>query len=269
MFQLLICIIWVTIIHCKLLSVSNLNAYAKDDGKHILKGINLDIMPGEIHVIMGPNGCGKSTLAKVLSGHPAYDFDVSEFNLDKRSLIDLEPHERSHLGLFMAFQSPPEIPGVLNEEFLRASINAHRKANGQDPVDPFEFYIELQDTVSSLGLPSNFLSRNVNEGFSGGERKRNELLQMKLLKPKLIIMDEADSGLDVDALKMSAYLINNMMANASNRSIIIITHYRRVLDLIKPSKVHIMLDGRIVKSGGIELADMVDETGFKNVNDEF
>jgi Fe-S cluster assembly ATP-binding protein len=242
-----------------LLEITNLKA--KINEIEILKGINLKIKPGEIHAIMGPNGSGKSTLSKVLTGHPAYTITNGEIKFEGNIINHLAPEERSHLGLFLAFQYPVEIPGVSNEEFLRLAYNLKRKANNLEEVDPIKFFEILQEKLDIVGMKTNFLNRNVNEGFSGGEKKRNEILQMAILDSTLSILDETDSGLDIDALRTLSEGINKIMNK--NKSIILITHYQRLLDYIKPDYIHIIQEGEIIKTGDASLAKILEEKGYE------
>ena len=227
----------------------------------ILKNLNLTINKGEIHAIMGPNGSGKSTLSKVLAGHPAYTITNGHVSFKGSDILELEPEERSHLGIFLAFQYPIEIPGVTNEDFLRLSYNAKQKFYNKPAVDPIEFLNIIYKKLELINMSPVFLSRNVNEGFSGGEKKRNEILQMILLDSELAILDETDSGLDIDALKTISLGINNFMN--SSKSILLITHYQRLLDYIKPTYVHVMHNGKIIKTGSAELAKELEEKGYE------
>lgn len=227
----------------------------------ILKNLNLKINKGEIHAIMGPNGSGKSTFAKVLAGHPAYSVLNGDIIFKGSSILDLEPEQRSHLGIFLAFQYPIEIPGVSNEDFLRLAYNAKQNFYNKPEVDPIEFLTIINEKLQLVNMSPVFLSRNVNEGFSGGEKKRNEILQMILLDSELAILDETDSGLDIDALKTISMGINNFM-NPS-KSILLITHYQRLLDYIKPTYVHVMQDGKIIKTGSAELAKELEDKGYE------
>ena len=227
----------------------------------ILKKLNLTINAGEIHAIMGPNGSGKSTFSKVLTGHPAYEVFNGEILFKGSDILNLEPEDRSHLGIFLAFQYPVEIPGVSNEDFLRLAYNAKQKFYNKPELDPIEFLGVIQEKLKLVNMSPAFLNRNVNEGFSGGEKKRNEILQMVLLDAELSILDETDSGLDIDALKSISNGINTFM-NPS-RSIILITHYQRLLDYIKPNFVHVMQDGKIIKTGTFELAQELEEKGYE------
>jgi Fe-S cluster assembly ATP-binding protein len=242
-----------------LLEVKNLHVSIADN--QILKNLNLTINKGEIHAIMGPNGSGKSTFSKVLAGHPAYSVLDGEILFKGESIIDLEPDERSHLGIFLAFQYPIEIPGVSNEDFLRLAYNSKQKFYNRPEVDPLEFLSVINEKLKLVNMSPVFLSRNVNEGFSGGEKKRNEILQMILLDSELAILDETDSGLDIDALKTISMGINNFMN--SSKSILLITHYQRLLDYIKPDYVHVFQDGKIIKTGSSELAKELENKGYE------
>lgn len=230
------------------------------EGMPILKGVNLEVKAGEIHAIMGPNGAGKSTLAKVLAGHPAYEVTGGEVWFKGQNLLELEPEERAHLGLFMSFQYPIEIPGVSNSQFLQIALNAKRKANGQNELSDAEFAQLLEQKMKLMEMRTEFSSRNVNENFSGGEKKRNEILQMAILNPQLALLDETDSGLDIDAMRIVAQGVNQLMN--PEMGLLLITHYQRLLDYIRPSFVHVMLDGRIVQSGGPELALELENKGY-------
>ena len=239
--------------------------YVKDlkeevDGNPILKGLNLEIKAGEIHAIMGPNGSGKSTFSKILSGHPAYTVTGGAIAFRGQDLLELEPDERAKSGVFLAFQYPLEIPGVSNVDFLRVAYNAKRKHEGLEELDAFDFDELVQSKLELLKMDAAFLSRSVNEGFSGGEKKRNEILQMALLEPKLGILDEIDSGLDIDALKIVANGVNAL--TTPENSVLVITHYQRLLNYITPDFVHVMADGRILKSGGKELALELEAKGY-------
>lgn len=227
----------------------------------ILKNLNLKVNKGEIHAIMGPNGSGKSTFSKVLAGHPAYIVSNGEIFFKGLSILTLGPEQRSHLGIFLAFQYPIEIPGVSNEDFLRLAYNSKQKFYNKPEVDPLEFLKIICEKLKLVNMSPLFLSRNVNEGFSGGEKKRNEILQMILLDSELTILDETDSGLDIDALKTISTGINNFM-NPS-KSIILITHYQRLLDYINPTYVHVMQDGKIIKTGSAELAKELENKGYE------
>jgi len=241
-----------------ILSVRDLTANV--DGNQILNGFNLEIKAGEIHAIMGPNGSGKSTFSKVLSGHPAYEVTGGEVIFKGKNLLELEPEERAREGVFLAFQYPLEIPGVSNLDFLRVAYNAHRKHEGLEELDSFDFDELIQEKLEIVKMSPTFLSRSLNEGFSGGEKKRNEILQMALLEPKLAILDETDSGLDIDALKIVANGVNQL-ASAEN-AMLVITHYQRLLNYIVPDYVHVMEGGRILTSGTKELALELEERGY-------
>jgi len=236
------------------------NLHAAIDGNEILKGINLTIKKGEIHAIMGPNGSGKSTLAKVLAGHPAYEVTAGEVLYDERNLLDMAPDERAREGVFMAFQYPIEVPGVSNAQFLRLAYNEKRKHLGEEELDPLEFKDLLKERAKIVEMDASFMSRSVNEGFSGGEKKRNEILQMAVLEPKLAILDETDSGLDIDALRIVAGGVNHLQ-NSEN-AIIVVTHYQRLLNYIVPDYVHVLFDGRIAREGGKDLALELEEKGY-------
>lgn len=247
---------------CAVIALSVQAKTVDEAEKQILRGLNLTIGEGEVHAVMGPNGCGKSTLAKVLIGDSAYKVTSGSATFNDRSLFDLEPHERALEGLFLAFQSPPAIPGVSNLDFLRAAVNAQRASTGEPELDVIEFYGLATEKLTELKINPDFLNRNVNEGFSGGERKRNEMLQMALLQPKLAILDEIDSGLDIDALKDVADAIAQVRASDSKRSLLVVTHFERFLNYVDADHVHVMHQGRIVKSGGKELATKLDEEGY-------
>jgi Fe-S cluster assembly ATP-binding protein len=236
------------------------NLYAGIDGNEILKGINLTIKKGEVHAIMGPNGSGKSTLAKVLAGHPAYQVTAGEVFYQGRNLLDLPPDERAREGVFMAFQYPIEVPGVSNAQFLRLAYNEKQKHLGQDELDPLEFKDLLKQRAKIVEMDASFMSRSVNEGFSGGEKKRNEILQMAVLEPKLAILDETDSGLDIDALRIVAGGVNHLQT--TENAIIVVTHYQRLLNYIVPDFVHVLASGRIAREGGKELALELEAKGY-------
>jgi Fe-S cluster assembly ATP-binding protein len=227
----------------------------------ILKNFNLTINKGEIHAIMGPNGSGKSTFSKVLAGHPAYSVLGGDILFKGSSILDLDPEERSHLGIFLAFQYPIEIPGVSNEDFLRLAYNSKQKFYNKPEIDPIEFLSIITEKLKLVNMSPLFLSRNVNEGFSGGEKKRNEILQMILLDSELTILDETDSGLDIDALKIISNGINNFMS--PTKAIILITHYQRLLDYITPTYVHVMQNGKIIKTGSADLAKELESKGYE------
>ncbi|MDM9581600.1 Fe-S cluster assembly ATPase SufC [Nostoc sp. GT001] len=247
------------------LSVRNLTANV--DGTPILKGVNLDVRSGEIHAIMGPNGSGKSTFSKVLAGHPAYEVTGGEVIFQGQNLLELEPEERARSGVFLAFQYPLEIPGVSNLDFLRVAYNSRRKAQGLEEIDAFDFDDLIEEKLDVVKMNASFLSRSLNEGFSGGEKKRNEILQMALLEPKLGILDETDSGLDIDALRIVANGVNQLAS--PDNSTILITHYQRLLDYIVPDFVHVMAQGQIITSGGKELALELESRGYDWVLAEF
>jgi Fe-S cluster assembly ATP-binding protein len=241
------------------LEIKNLQVSINDN--KILTNLNLTVNKGEIHAIMGPNGSGKSTFSKVLAGHPAYSILNGDILFKGLSILDLEPEDRSHLGIFLAFQYPIEIPGVSNEDFLRLAYNSKQKFYKKPEVDPIEFLTIINDKLKLVNMSPLFLSRNVNEGFSGGEKKRNEILQMILLDADLSILDETDSGLDIDALKVISNGINKFMG--PTKSIILITHYQRLLDYIKPDYVHVMQNGEIIKTGTSELAKELENKGYE------
>lgn len=241
-----------------MLSIKNLHASVEE--KNIIKGLNLEVKPGEVHAIMGPNGAGKSTLGYVLSGRDGYEVSEGEATLNGKDLLELEVEERAREGLFLAFQYPVEIPGVSNMEFMKESVNAMREQRGEEPLTAAEFLKKAKEACKQVQLPLDFLKRGVNEGFSGGEKKRNEVMQMILLEPKLCILDESDSGLDVDALQVVADGVNSQ--RDGERSFIVVTHYQRLLDYIKPDFVHILADGKIVKSGDASLALEVEKSGY-------
>jgi Fe-S cluster assembly ATP-binding protein len=230
------------------------------DGNPILKGVNLCINPGEIHAIMGPNGAGKSTLAKVLAGHPAYEITGGEVWFKGQNLLELEPEERAHLGVFMSFQYPVEIPGVSNSQFLQIALNAKLKAEGKPELTLAEFEQLLDEKMKQMEIKPELRGRNVNENFSGGEKKRNEILQMAVLNPHLALLDETDSGLDIDAMRIVARGVNQLMN--PDMGLLLITHYQRLLDYIKPHFVHVMVGGKIVQSGGPELALELESKGY-------
>jgi len=240
------------------LEIKNLTATAGD--KEILRGVNLTVNAGEVHAIMGPNGSGKSTLAQVIAGHPAYEVTGGQVLFEGEDLLELEPEERAQKGLFLAFQYPVEIPGVSNAYFLRAAYNEIRKARGLDEVDPMEFLDVMEEKSKIVDMPEAMMSRSVNTGFSGGEKKRNEILQMAVLEPRLAILDETDSGLDIDALRIVADGVNKL--RRPDNATIVVTHYQRLLNYIIPDFVHVLAGGRIVKSGGKELALELEARGY-------
>ena len=242
-----------------MLKIENLHASIGD--KEILKGINLTVGKGEIHAIMGPNGSGKSTLSSVLVGHPTFEVTEGSVTFEGQDLLELEPEERAHLGLFLSFQYPVEIPGVSMVNFMRAALNERRKAAGLDPLPAAEFLKLMKQKRELVELDSKLASRSVNEGFSGGEKKRHEILQLELLKPKFGILDETDSGLDVDALKIVSEGVNRAH-DENNMGVMLITHYTRILRYIKPQFVHVFVDGKMVDQGGPELADRLEEEGY-------
>ncbi|WP_029891523.1 Fe-S cluster assembly ATPase SufC [Polycyclovorans algicola] len=236
------------------------NLHVTIDDKPILKGISLAIKPGEVHAIMGPNGSGKSTLSNVLAGRDDYVVTQGSIEFEGIDLLELAPEERAVAGIFLGFQYPVEIPGVSNLTLLKAALNARRKAAGQGEIEPTDFLAWVRDRVAKMGMDVKMLQRGVNEGFSGGEKKRNEILQMLILEPKLMILDETDSGLDIDALKVVSDGIN--LIRSPERAVLLVTHYQRLLDYVKPDQVHVLAGGRIVKSGGADLALELEEKGY-------
>ncbi|MCK5770855.1 Fe-S cluster assembly ATPase SufC [Algiphilus sp.] len=244
-----------------MLDIENLHATIHDEP--ILKGLDLSINDGEVHAIMGPNGAGKSTLGHVLAGREGYDVTAGSIKLDDRDLLALDTAERAAAGLFLGFQYPVEIPGVSNVQFLRAAYNAQRKARGEEELDAMAFLKHVRQHLGTVDMDKDMLHRGVNEGFSGGEKKRNEILQMLVLEPRMIILDETDSGLDIDALKTVAQGINAM--RGPDRAILLITHYQRLLDHVAPDRVHVLADGRIARSGGPELARELEEKGYAGI----
>lgn len=249
-----------------LLEVKNLRALVAESRQEILRGVNLTINEGEVHAIMGKNGSGKSTFSKVLVGHPDYEVTQGSVVFKGENLLELEPEERSHAGLFMSFQTPVEIPGVSNMDFLLMAANAKRKKHGQPELSPLEFFGYLSPKLNAVNMDSKFLNRNVNEGFSGGEKKRNEILQLAVLEADLAILDEIDSGLDVDALQDVAKAVNLLLT--PHNSILMITHYQRLLNYIKPNYVHIMENGCIIKTGDISLAKFLEKEGYKGISEQ-
>src|SRR5690349_1788193 len=246
-----------------MLDIKDLHATVGD--KEILKGISLTVNPGEVHAVMGPNGSGKSTLAQVLAGHPAYEVTGGSVTFDGKDLLELEPEERAQAGLFMAFQYPVEIPGVTNAYFLRAAYNEIRKAQGLEEIDAIDFLDLLEEKLKVVEWGPEIMQRFVNAGFSGGEKKRNEILQLAVLEPKLAILDETDSGLDIDALRIVAAGVNKL--RSPERSFVVVTHYQRLLNYIVPDRVHVLAGGRIVKSGGKELALELEARGYDWVDE--
>ncbi|TFH66762.1 MAG: Fe-S cluster assembly ATPase SufC [Gemmatimonadales bacterium] len=246
-----------------MLEITNLRAGVGE--QDILKGVSLTVKPGEVHAIMGPNGSGKSTLAQVLAGHPAYKVTGGEVRFEGRDLLDMEPEERALAGVFLAFQYPVEIPGITNAYFLRAAYNELRKGRGEDQLDPMDFLDILEEKLKVVRWGPEMMQRAVNHGFSGGEKKRNEILQMAVLEPKLAILDETDSGLDIDALRIVADGVNTL--RRPDRATILVTHYQRLLNFIVPDHVHVLFDGRLVKSGGKELALELEAKGYEWLSD--
>ena len=246
-----------------MLTVTNLHASLEEEGKAILRGVDLEVEAGKVHAIMGPNGSGKSTLSYVLSGRDGYEVTEGSATLDGADILDMEPEERAAAGLFLAFQYPVEIPGVGNMTFLRTAVNAQRKARGEDEMSSADFLKVIRARAKELDIDADMLKRPVNVGFSGGEKKRNEILQMAMLEPKMCILDETDSGLDVDAMKLVARGVNAL--RDEGRAFLVITHYQRLLDHIRPDVVHIMAEGRIVRTGGPELALEVENNGYSDL----
>lgn len=244
------------------------NLHAQVDGLEILKGVNLELGTSEVHAIMGPNGTGKSTLASVIMGNPIYEVTKGEIFLDDKDVLEMEVYERSRNGLFLAMQYPAEVTGVTNYEFINTALRSHR---GEEKISVFKVFKEYEAAIKELKMDSSLAHRYLNEGFSGGEKKRNEILQMKMLKPKIAILDEIDSGLDIDNVKIVGEAVNEMVSE--NFGCLLITHYQRILDYIKPTHVHIMIDGKIVKSGGIELIEKIEKQGYewlkKDLNIDF
>ena len=249
-----------------MLDIRDLRVNLEDENKEILKGVNLTVDSGKVHAIMGPNGSGKSTLSYVLSGKEGYEVTHGSILLNDSDILEMEPEERAAAGLFLAFQYPVEIPGVGNMTFLRTAVNAQRKARGEPEISATDFLKQVREQANSLQIDAEMLKRPVNVGFSGGEKKRNEILQMAMLEPKMCILDETDSGLDVDAMKLVAEGVNSLRDNG--RGFLVITHYQRLLDHIKPDVVHIMADGKIVKTGGPELALEVENNGYSDILSE-
>jgi Fe-S cluster assembly ATP-binding protein len=247
-----------------MLKIENLHARVED--KEILKGINLEIKPGEVHAIMGPNGSGKSTLSSVIAGHEDFEVTKGSVSLEGEDLEEFAPEERAHKGIFLSFQYPVEIPGVSVTNFIKSAINANRKAKGQDDMPANEMLKLIKEKSSMLEIDRKFLSRSLNEGFSGGEKKRNEIFQMAMLEPKVAILDETDSGLDIDALRIVANGVNKL--KSKDNAVLVITHYQRLLDYIVPDYVHVLYNGKIVKSGGKELALELEEKGYDWIKQE-
>ncbi|CAN5631430.1 Fe-S cluster assembly ATPase SufC [soil metagenome] len=243
-----------------LLKIENLHAVVAEDGTEILRGLDLELGRGEIHAIMGPNGSGKSTLSKVLSGHPGYEVTEGSITFRGEDLLELEVDERARAGIFLAFQYPVDIPGVSIANFMRTALQANRPG---EEVDIFDFQEELLDRMRLLDMDPVFAERSVNEGFSGGEKKRNEILQLAMLQPALAVLDETDSGLDIDALKIVAAAVNSLHQQHGETTYLLITHYQRILNFIKPDHVHVMVGGRIVRSGGLELAEELEASGYE------
>jgi len=247
-----------------MLKINQLNA--KIDNKEILKGFSLNINPGEVHAIMGPNGSGKSTLTHAIAGKESYQVDSGDILLNGKSILDLDPEERVGEGVFVSFQYPTSLPGVNNVYFLKEAVNSIRKYKNQDEISSVDFMKKIKSKITEVDFDESFINRPVNEGFSGGEKKRNEILQLLMMEPSVAVLDETDSGLDIDALKTVAQGINTY--RNSKRSIILITHYQRILDYLDPDKIHILIDGTIVKNGGLELVDMLEKKGYKWILEE-
>lgn len=239
------------------------NLHAEVDGVEILKGINLEIKAGEVHAIMGPNGSGKSTLSKVIAGHPAYEVTNGQILFEGQDIVELDPDERARMGIFLAFQYPVEIPGVSNSMMMRQAYNAMRRERGEEELDPIEFEDYIQTKLDLVEMDPKMMDRSVNDGFSGGEKKRNEILQMAVLDPKLALLDETDSGLDIDALRIVSEGINKIKTD--DKAVMLVTHYQRILNYITPDYVHVLKAGRIVRSGGKELALQLESEGYDGV----
>lgn len=246
--------------------ISIKNLHANVEGKEILKGINLEVKAGEVHAIMGPNGSGKSTLANVLAGHDNYEVTDGEVIFQGKKLLDMDPDERAREGVFLAFQYPVEIPGISNATFLKTAINEIRKHHGLEELTPKEFLAVIKEKAKILGMDDNLISRAVNVGFSGGEKKRNEIFQLLMLNPKLALLDETDSGLDIDALKIVSEGVNKF--KGKDNAVVVVTHYQRLLDYIVPDFVHVLYKGRIIKSGGKELALELEDKGYDWIKNE-
>ena len=249
-----------------MLEIKNLHASIEEDGTPILNGINLSIKAGEKHAIMGPNGGGKSTLAKVIAGHPAFEVTEGEILFEGQDILEMDPDERAHLGLFLAFQYPVEVPGVNNSTFLRQSYNAIQSERGGEELDPLEFDDYIREQLKVVDMEESFLQRSVNTGFSGGEKKRNEILQMAVLQPKLSVLDETDSGRDIDALQEVAAGINKLFS--PEKALLLVTHYQRMLNYVEPDFVHVLVKGKIVKSGDKSLALELEEKGYDWLQNE-
>lgn len=247
-----------------MLEIKNLHVVVEGEEEEILKGVNLSIGKGEIHAIMGPNGSGKSTLSKVVAGHPEYEVTKGDILYNGESILDLDPDERAHAGIFLAFQYPVDVPGVTNNTLLRESYNTIAASRGREELDPLEFEDYIMDKLDLVEMSSDFLSRSVNAGFSGGEKKKNEIFQMAVLQPQLSFLDETDSGLDIDALKTVAEAINTL--HGSEDSIVLVTHYQRLLNYIEPDFVHVMIGGVVAKSGGKDLALKLEDQGYEWLN---
>ena len=246
----------------RLLKIENLEASI--NSKKIIKNFNLNINENEVHIIMGPNGSGKSTLSKIIAGHPSYQIENGTIDFLNKNLLELSPENRSHEGIFLAFQYPLEISGVTNYDFLRLAYNEKQKFLKRNEVTPIEFFNIINSYLNTLKIPPEFLQRDLNQGFSGGEKKRNEILQMLILEPKLIILDELDSGLDMDAIKIIYQTLKGILN--SKTSLIVITHYPQILNYLEPTHVHIMKDGQLVKTGTMELIDLLEKNGYENIN---
>ncbi len=236
------------------------NIHAAIDGQEILKGLSLSVKPGEVHAVMGPNGSGKSTLAKVIAGHPDYQVTQGSVRYKDSDLLELEVEDRAREGVFLSFQYPVEIPGVSTATFLKAAVNAQREHRGETPLDAFDFLVKARSALKLVKMDESFLQRSLNEGFSGGEKKRNEIFQMALLEPSLAVLDETDSGLDIDALRQVAEGVTAL--RRPDRAVVVITHYQRLLEHLEPDYVHVLAEGRIVRSGGYELAEELEEQGY-------
>ncbi len=249
-----------------MLEIKNLHAKVEGEDIEILKGVNLKVNAGEIHAIMGPNGSGKSTLSKVVSGHPEYEITEGEILFEGEDITEMDADERAHLGLFLAFQYPVEVPGITNKTLLREAYNTIARANDRDELDPLEFEDYITSKLEVIEMKDEFLERSINTGFSGGEKKKNEIFQMAVLDPKLSFLDETDSGLDIDALKVVSDGVNKIASNEN--AIVMITHYQRLLNYIKPDHVHVMMAGRIIKSGDIKLAEELEANGYDQLEKE-